>query len=93
MVEVLGDMPLVPGDEDGFDAGEVLVERGAADAGLLCNLGHGHGPQPMPGDQGRGGLEDRLMHLAAMGLDRLMPELRDHARIRHGQLLDTLYYT
>jgi hypothetical protein len=38
MVQVLSDMSLVPRDEDWFNAREVLVERGAADAGLVGDL-------------------------------------------------------
>jgi hypothetical protein len=33
------------------------------------------------------------VHLAPMGLDGLVPELRDHARIRDGHSMDTLYCT
>jgi hypothetical protein len=90
MLEVHGDVALVPGDQGGFDTREVLVERGAANARLLCYLGHGHRPQTMSGDQGCSRLENRVMHLAAVGLDGLMPELRDHVSIRP---VDMLYWT
>jgi hypothetical protein len=38
MLQVLGDVPFVPGEQDWLDAREVLVEGGAADAGLLGDL-------------------------------------------------------
>lgn len=91
MIEVLSNMPLVPGNEDGLNAREIPVERGAANTCCLGDLGHGHRPQPMLGNQCRGRIEDGVMHLAAMRLDGLVPELRDQLRIRHGHWLDTLY--
>lgn len=86
-------MALVPGQQDGFDAREILVERGTANTGLFGNLRHGDRTQPMSGNECRGSLEDRVMHPAAMRLNGLVPELRDHARVRDGQSIDTLYYT
>jgi hypothetical protein len=56
-------------------------------------LRHGDRTQPMSGNECRGGVKDRVVHPAAMRLNRLVPELRDHARIRDGQSIDTLYYT
>jgi hypothetical protein len=41
----VGELPcgvaFMPGNQDGFDVGVVLVERGSADAGLLGDLRHG----------------------------------------------------
>ena len=83
-LEVIGDMAIMPGDQDRLDTGEVLVERGASNASFLGDLGHRHSPQPVPRDQGRGRIEDRLVDLSAVRLNRLVPELRDYARIRAG---------
>jgi hypothetical protein len=38
VVQMAGDLAFVPGDQDRLDVGEVLVQRGTPDAGLLGNL-------------------------------------------------------
>src|SRR5438270_9459517 len=92
VLEVIGDMAIMPGDQDRLDTGEVLVERGASNAGFLGNLGHRHSPQPVPRDQGRGRIEDRLVDLSAVRLNRVVPELRDHARIWVGAHGHSVFY-
>jgi len=42
MFEMAIDLTLMPGEQDRFDVGEVLVERRASDAGLLGDLRHRH---------------------------------------------------
>jgi hypothetical protein len=79
--EVRGDVPLVPGEQDRLDVREVLVERGAADAALPGDLGHGHAGQPVLGDQHGGGVEGRVADRVAVRLDRLAPDPR-HATDR-----------
>src|SRR5437870_12268257 len=91
-LEVSGDMAIMPGDQDRLDTGEVLVERGASNASFLGDLGHRHSPQPVPRDQGRGRIEDRLVDLSAVRLNRLVPELGDHARIRAGNHRPSIFY-
>jgi hypothetical protein len=93
MREVFGDMPFMPGDQDRLNAREVLVECGAADAGLLGDLRHGHRAQPVLGDKRRGGLKDGIAYLATVRLDRLVPELGNHGRTRDGPRRNTLYCT
>lgn len=55
--EMVGDLPLMPGGEDGFDVGEVLVQGGSANAGLFGYLGHGYCTEASFGDQRRRGFE------------------------------------
>jgi hypothetical protein len=73
VVQVAGDLAIVPGGQDRLDVGEVLVQRGAPDAGLRGDLGHRHRGQPMLGDQGRGSVQRRVVHRPAMRLDRVRP--------------------
>ena len=40
LLEVSGDLALMPGEKDRFDVGEVLVQRGPTNAGLLGDLRH-----------------------------------------------------
>ncbi len=82
MREVPADLTLVPAAEDRFDVGEVFVERRASDARLLGDLRHRDTEQSVLGDQGRGGIHDRVAHLAAVRLDRPGPELRHNCSIR-----------
>ena len=86
-----GHVAFMPGKQDRLDPGEVLVERRTADAGVLGDLRHGHGTQAVPGNERRGRIEDRVTYLAAMGLDGLIPELRNQARIRHALHIDSVY--
>ena len=74
--QVAADLPLVPGKQDRLDVPEVLVQGRAPDAGLLGDLRHRHRPQPVPGDEGRRRVQDRVAHLAAVRLDRLVPQPR-----------------
>src|SRR5450755_2186861 len=53
MFEVTGDLAFVPGGQDRLEVGEVLVQGGAPDAGLLGDLRHRHRRQPVLGDQCR----------------------------------------
>jgi hypothetical protein len=73
MLEVTGDMPFVPRDQDRFDVWEVLVQRRTSDAGLLGNPRHRYRCQPVLGHQRRGGVQGRIAHGAAVRLDRLVP--------------------
>ena len=88
--EMAGDLTFVPGKQDCFDAWEVLVERRASDARLRGDLGHRYGSQPVLGHQRCGGIQDRLTHLTAVGVDRVAPQLGHDVSIRHGYTQDTL---
>src|SRR5262249_8477798 len=46
------------------------------DAGLLGDLRHRHRPQPMLANEARCGVQDRVAHLSAVRLDRLVPKPR-----------------
>ena len=50
-LEVSRDLTLMPGKKDRLDVREVLVERGAADAGLLGDLRHRDRPQAVLGHE------------------------------------------
>jgi hypothetical protein len=95
LVEVVGDLSLVPGKEDGLDIWKVLVERGSANAGLLSDPRHRHRQQPVLSNEGGGRVEHGVAHLAPMGLDRLGPQPRhdihdtSRCRRRHGDLTET----
>jgi hypothetical protein len=82
LLEVRGDVPLVPGDQHRFDVREVLVERRPTDAGPRGDLRHGDPERSTLGGQGPGGVQDRVLHGAAVLVDRLAPELRHRQRIR-----------
>lgn len=90
VVQVFCDVAFVPGQEDGFDVWEVFVERGAADAGLLGDLGHGHGGEAVRGDQRGRGVHGRFAHGVAVRVDRFVPQLRHHPRIHYAILGDSL---
>jgi len=83
------DLTLMPGGEDGFDVGEVLVERGAADTGFLGYLRHGHSPQTTFGHELCRCLQRGLLHRPTMSFDRLVPQLR-HAAILHDDWMRTV---
>ena len=83
MVEVAGDVAVVPGGQDRFDVGEVLVQGRPADAGFLGDPRHRHRRQPVFGDQGRGGVQGRVVHRSAVLLDRLGPQLRHQPNIHY----------
>jgi hypothetical protein len=76
------DLALVPRGQDRLDIREVLVQRGPPDPGLRGDPRHRDREQPVSGHQCRGGVEDRVAHLATVGLDRLVPQLRHHRTIR-----------
>ena len=84
VLKVLGDMALVPRDQDWFDAGEVLVEGRSSDARLVGYLRHGHRAQAVLRYESGGGLQDGIAYFAPVRLDGLVPELWNHARIRDG---------
>ena len=74
--QVVGGLALVPGNDDGVDVGEVLVERCPSDTGGVGDARHGHRGQPVIADQAPHGVEDGVTYLSAVTLDRLVPELR-----------------
>jgi len=80
--EMRGHLTFVPGNQDRLDAREVLVQRRASDARLLGDLRHRHRPQPVLGHERRSRVHGRVAHLAAVRLDRLVPELRHGPTIR-----------
>jgi hypothetical protein len=80
--EVLADLALVPGDQDRLDVGEVLVQRGPADAGPLGDLGHRHRGQPVLGYQRGHGVQDRVLDRRAVRSDRLGPQSRHPCSIQ-----------
>ncbi len=82
VLEVTGHLTFVPGDEDCLHVGEVLVQRGAPDAGLLGDLGHRHRREPVRSYELCRGVEGRTAHGAAVGLDRVVPQLRHDPSIR-----------
>jgi hypothetical protein len=74
--EVAGDEAFVPGGDDRLHVGEVLVERGPSDAGLLGHQRHRHREQAALGDQRPCRVQDRVAHLTAVLLDGVVPQLR-----------------
>jgi hypothetical protein len=80
--EVARDLTFVPGAQDRLDVGEVLVERRTTDSGLLGDPRHRHRQQAVLGYQRRPGVQDRVVHLAAMRLNRFGPQLRHNRSIR-----------
>src|SRR5947208_1364737 len=76
LLEMVGDLALVPGGENRVHLGEVLVERRAADAGPLRDLGHRDAGQAAFGDQTACRVEDRFPHGVAMSRDGVVPQLR-----------------
>jgi hypothetical protein len=55
-------MVVMPGDQQGLNVRKVFVERGAADAGAVRDLGHGHGEQTPLLDELTNRIEDGLPH-------------------------------
>lgn len=84
--QVVGDLPVVPGEQDRLDIREVLVQRGPSDAGLLGDLRHRDRAHSALGGQSRGGVQNRVAHGAAVRLDRLVPHLRRQASLRGGDI-------
>jgi hypothetical protein len=82
LLEVAGDLPFVPGQQDRFDVWEVLVQRRPSDAGLLGDRRHRHGGQPVLGHQRRCGVQGRVAHRRAVRLDRLVPQPGHHPSVR-----------
>src|SRR5216684_3463297 len=70
------DMALVPGNQDCFDVGEVLVQGRTSDAGFLGYLRHRHRQQAMLRHQCRGRVQDRVAHFPPVRRNRLSPQLR-----------------
>ena len=81
------DVPRVMGDQDRLDVREVLVEGRSTDAGPGGDLGHRHPAQPALGDHGHGGVEDRVTHGRAVGLDGGVPQFRHAPSIRNSATL------
>jgi MFS transporter, DHA2 family, multidrug resistance protein len=90
VLQVHGDVALVPGREDGLDVREVLVERGPADAAVLGDLRHRHAGQPVLGDQGRRGVQRGVPHGVPVRRDRLGPDPRHAATIRRDSITDMM---
>jgi hypothetical protein len=82
LFEVARDLILVPGEQDGLDIWEVLVERGSPDAGRLGDLGHRDREEAALVDKRRRGVQDRAAHLSSVRLDCVGPELRHGRSIR-----------
>jgi hypothetical protein len=82
ILQMPGDMPLVPRDEDGLDVGEVLVERRPTDAGPVRDLRHGHREDAAIGSQRPGGVQDGVADGPPVLLDRLAPQPWHCGRIR-----------
>ncbi len=82
MVEVTGDVTLVPGEQDRFDICEVLVQRRASDAGVLGDLRHLHRRQSVLGGQRPSGVQNRFAYRVAVRLDGLVPQPRHRRSIR-----------
>jgi SAM-dependent methyltransferase len=66
LFEAAGDLTFVPGGQDRFDVGEVLVQCRPSDPGLLGDLRHRHRRQPVLGDQRHRGVQGRVPHRAAV---------------------------
>src|SRR5918998_6883802 len=75
-LEVLADLAFVPCPKNGLDVGEVLVEGGSPDAGLLRYLRHRDGSESLLGDERDGGNLDRLAHFVSVDLNRFGPQFR-----------------
>ena len=76
LFQMAGDLAVVPGEQDRFDVREVLVQSRSSDPGLLGDLRHRHGQEPVLGHQRCGGVQDRVTHFSPVRLDRLGPQLR-----------------
>jgi ABC-2 type transport system ATP-binding protein len=74
LLEVPGDLAVVPGDHHGGDVTEVLVQRGATDASAFGDVGHGDGQYAsLAGDIGER-VEDGVVHLFAVLVDGRAPQ-------------------
>jgi hypothetical protein len=76
LCEVAGDLTLVPREQHGLDVGKVPVKGGSADPRPLGDLRHRHAAEAVFSGQGGGGVEDGVAHLAAVGVDGLLPQPR-----------------
>jgi hypothetical protein len=83
MLEVIGNLAFVPGEEDGFHVGEVFVESRAADTGFFGNAGHGDPGEPSLGDKLGCGGDGGLTHRAAVVLNSVVPQLWHRLIIRY----------
>src|SRR6266702_4955620 len=75
ILEVPGDVTVMPRDEDRFNVRKVVVESCPSDARFFGDLGHRHGPQPMLCHQRHGGVFDGFAYPVAMRRDGLPPQL------------------
>jgi len=89
-LEMALDMPLVPGDQDRFDIGIVVIERRSADPGPLRDLRHRDGSQAALVYQRGGSVEDCVSYLLAMRRKGCRPKLRHTQRIHHVPVFDNL---
>lgn len=80
--EMASDLTFVPSAQDRSDIREVLVQGRASYARPLGDLRHRHRQQPMLRHERRRGFHDRVVHLAAVRLDRFGPQLRHGRSIR-----------
>ena len=83
LAQVEGDLAFVPGHQDRFDVGKVLVQGGAPDAGRGRDLRHRHRRQAVLAGQRRGGVQGGVVDRAPVLFDRLGPQLRHVSRV-HG---------
>jgi hypothetical protein len=72
-IEMFCDLTLVPGEQDRIDLRKVLVEGRPPDTRLRSDPRHRHGTEPVLGNQGRRRVHDRVSHVAAVSLNRLVP--------------------
>lgn len=91
--EVASDLAFVPGEEDRFDVGEVLVERGSSDAGVFGDARHRDREQAIVGDERRGGVEHRVADLAPVLVDRVGPQLGHPTSIHRAEIADMMTLT
>lgn len=87
LFEVAVDLAFVPGDQDRFDIREVFIQRRTSDASRFGDLRHRHGGQPVLSHQRRSGVQGRVSHRAAVGLDRLVPQFRHRSNIRRDDVV------
>lgn len=73
MSEMGFDLAFMPRNEDRSDIGEVLVEGRSPYACFFRDTRHRHPEQTFFGDEHRRRVQDRVLHLATVGLDRLRP--------------------
>lgn len=82
LLEVRGDLFLMPSHQDRIDIRKVFVQRGAPDPGHLGYLRHRDRRKTVLRDQVRGRHEDRVAHFVTVRLDRRVPEFRHRLSMR-----------